>query len=602
MSEGYVDLSPIVRNINALADTVNRVGNAVVSLDNRFTSEMAIVKQDLDNLRKGFITMMEENRRAAALQRAITEIIRVRQELERDYGNYKIVRNTMLGILEATDLKLIRQTTIKTCTEELMLSTPRYWLAPVLIALSAWIANDKPLATRALKEALRRDEEKTCLVFALVCRRNQRTTACFEWLSRYFAKQKANDMQESIIAYINAYTNGVFGVDPNNLCEEYISHWMNELQSTNPNFEQEQVDYWKRVYATYCKDTTGQYPVLAEVAKPEFARINEYLMRVNATPEIIAFFSNILNTEVDREALATAIDNELIKLVKNYDKDEAPLREEEEYLNDVKTSNGNEEWAKKRQALRRAQRADRKVDFAEQLSKAILAPTNENVSAKKTAIRFMNGYIKGAFKQFIEEKAPAYPEEITINTFAWKGTTKDGSNQAELIKSYEKEINGRREKELTDLKAKNKKKMIAFFSVAGVFAVLALIGMIVGIAAAPAMWALFAIGLLLGVIFLVLAFRVKSFIKTKTAEINGRYDNMLKAGAQKIIAAIKEYVAANAIVHGFDAVASSERLLLGQNEEEETEEQAEAEEGDVDLEAAFADVTETTATEETDNG
>ena len=554
MAEGYIDLSPIV-------SVVNKVGNAVIEVDrhvgqvrDEVYQNMSVLKSDLESLKKGFIYMMEENRRQAALQRAITEIIRVRQELERDFGNYKLVRNTMLGILEATDLQLVRETTITTCTEELMLSTPRYWLAPVLIALSAWISDNKPLATRALKEALRRDDEKTCLTFALICRRNKRTKACFEWLSRYFAKQKANDMKESIIAYIDAYTNGVFGEDRDNLCEEYIQNWMQELQAANSNFAEKQITYWKGIYQTYCKDTAAQYPKLAECAKGEFPKMNDYVARINAAPEIISFFARILETEVDQQALVTAIDNELIKLVKNYDIDEAPLREEEECLTDIKNSNGDEKYAKQRQALRKANRVDRKVDLAERLSETIVSNRTEDISAKKTAIRFMQGYIKEAFKGFIEEKAPAYPKEITISTNGWSGKTKDGNNRKDLEASLEKSVNERRENELATVKNVG---MIVSFVLAAVCVVLAIVGFVVD----GLMW-LGIIGAIGAVVFAIVALSKLSGNKKKRISINSKYDSILSAGKSDIDLTIKQYLAVNQIVAHFNPTENCKKLLL----------------------------------------
>ncbi|WP_026505176.1 hypothetical protein [Butyrivibrio sp. NC3005] len=90
-----------------------------------------------------------------------------------------------------------------------MISTPEYWLAPCLVAVSAWIANDRDLAERAIKEACARDEEKTAITMALICRRNNRTQTCYEWLSIYFAKQDAADFSEGSFAYIDAYANGI---------------------------------------------------------------------------------------------------------------------------------------------------------------------------------------------------------------------------------------------------------------------------------------------------------------------------------------------------------------------------------------------------------
>lgn len=558
MADGYIDLSSITHSIDNAMDGLGRqigtIRQEVESLASDVDSRMSVMKSDLEHLKKSFEYMMKENHRQAVLQRALTEIIRVRQELERDYGNYKQVRNTMLGILEATDIQLVRETTIASCTEELMLSTPRYWLAPVLIALSAWIADNKPLATRALAEALRRDEEKTCLTFALICRRNRRTKACFEWLSRYFARQKANDMKESIIAYIDAYTNGIFGEDKDNLCEEYIQNWMQELQQSNANFEDKQKTYWKGFYQTYCKDTTQQYYKLAECAKTEFGRMNDYVMRINAAPEIIGFFAKILGAEVDQKSLITAIDNELVKLIKNYDTEEAPLREEEEYLTDIKNFNGDEARANTLRALRKANRADRKVDLAERLSETIVSNRQEDISAKKTAIRFMQGYISGAFKEFIEEKAPYYPNEITVTTHEWSGKTKDGSNKKDLDSSYESFVSDRRKTELSTVKNVG---MIACW----VIAMLCVIVAIVGFAVDGMIW-LAVLGLIAAVGVGIGALVLMNKNKKKRLSINGYYDTMLNEGKNDIDLTVTQLMSINKIAFNFNAVASCKKLLL----------------------------------------
>ncbi len=556
MADGYIDLSPIVDAVNSAANGLNRqivaVGQEVIDLRSDVYSRMQVLKDDLEYLKVEFVNMMEENRRQAALQRALTEIIRVRQELERDFGNYKVVRDTMIGILEATDLSLVRQTTITSCTEELMLATPRYWLAPVLIALAAWIADNKPLAIRALQEAVRRDEEKTCLTFALICRRNGRESACFKWLARYFAIQKANDMKESIIAYIDAYTNGVFGEDRDNLCNEYIVRWMNELQEANPNFEEQQVDYWTNQYQIrFCRDTSNQYPKLAECAKNDFAYMNAYVQRINAVPEIIKFFSDILGTEVDKNVLITAIDNELIKLVKNYDAEEAPLREEEEYLNDIKNNDGDEKIADALREQRKLKRIDRKVDLASRLSETITSNNREDISAKKTAIFFMQGYIKGAFKKFIEERASVYPQEITIGTQGWSGKTK-GDNKKELDASYEKHVSGKREAELATVKNGG---VITL----GVFAVLCLVFTILGFAAVGT-W-LGVVGIIGLVLFGILTLTNVSKNKKKRLDINNRFDQIMRQGKTDIELCIKQMQEMNQIVRNFNATASCDKLL-----------------------------------------
>ncbi len=553
MADGYVsiDFSPIIRAVNNVGNAVQHVDNRVSALDNHMDS----VDKELEAIKRELLDLKDQSVRQAALQRALTEIIRVRQELERDYGNYKLVRQTMLGILEATDLSLVRETTIATCTEELMLSTPKYWLAPVLIALAGWIADNRPLAERALKEALRRDDEKTSLTFALICRRNGRQQASFQWLARYFSKQNANDMKESIIAYIDAYTNGVFGEDRDNLCEEYIQHWMDELQQTNANFIEDQKKYWRGIYLSMCHDVKAQYPQLAQCAPDEFAKMDAYVERINASAGILSFFSNIMNAEVDQDELKIAIDKELIKLVTNYDEAEAPLREEEAYLTDIKDNNGDEKVAKMRRALRARNRLDNKVNLASRLSEAITSNGNQNISAKKTAIRFVGDFIKDAFKDFITEKADDYPEEVTLTTFGWSGKTKDGSNKKQLLDNYKAYIEGKRDEELKKVKPT---AMIAFWCVAAVMLILTIVGFAVG----GSLIALGVVGIIGTLAFLVLGAIFTNKLKKKKSAIIAEYAKQLETGTTTLDKAVQQLIAINGVALSFNAVQSCEKLLL----------------------------------------
>ena len=103
MAEGYINLAPLydaIRGVSRQVDTVN--------------SNVAIVNQNVEAVRrqtmeeinklKAQLEDMERNARfRAALQKAVTEIIRVRQELESKFSTQKKVREYMLGILDASD-------------------------------------------------------------------------------------------------------------------------------------------------------------------------------------------------------------------------------------------------------------------------------------------------------------------------------------------------------------------------------------------------------------------------------------------------------------------------------------------------------------------
>ena len=454
MADGYVDLTPVIRAVER-SEARMTAGIAAVGL------QVSETQARLQALRAEVEEMRRQQAFAAALQRALTEIIRVRQELEEKFGTHKQVREYMLGILQAADLSLIQESTIARCTEELMLSAPNYWLAPCLIALSAWISNNESLAKRAVKEAVLRDDEKTSLLFALVCRRNGRTDTCFEWLSRYFAMQDEKRMKKSIIAYIDAYSNGVFGEDKDNVCKEHIQRWMRSLKENNPNFDAQQQAYWEAYYARIASTmpSLGQdYEVLKSICL-ESNTIDEYVKRIAAVDNaggIRASFNDILVAEIDRRELVAEIDNQLTLLVTGYEDAEEGLRREEQYFEAVKKYQGNEELAKKFVRRDEEKRYDPPVDFAKRLSESITDGGNTTISARKTAVRLLSDYIEGAFGKFVSEKKGTYPQEIglqivepgvkagsaTGSGFKWSARTKNAENRetlkASLSQQYDK--------------------------------------------------------------------------------------------------------------------------------------------------------------------
>ena len=370
------------RRLMSLETTVKQNSVALSGQINSVSTKVDATQAELEKLKKDFEDMMLEQRKAASLQQASTELVTVRQNLEKDFGNYRIVRNTMLGILQATDSALVRKATVSTVSEELMISTPDYWLAPVLVALSAWIGNNRDLADRAIKEAVRRDNEHTSLVMALICRRNNRTATCYEWLSRYFATQDGANLHEDTMVYIDAYINGIFGPDEKHMCDDYVTRWIDEIRGQDSNFEEEQAETW------------------------------------------------------NQNALRKAVDEHLVKLVSADDAKERKLREQERYLLAVKACQGDIEAARNLVNKQRKEEKTRTMNIVEQLTHIISDDQSVMPSQKKTAVSFLHGYINKGYTKYIAEKRKAFPEKITIRLNGWSGETTDGANEDALIASY----------------------------------------------------------------------------------------------------------------------------------------------------------------------
>lgn len=79
MSDSGVDTVLIERRIAAIGTKVDQMTTKVDKVE----SQMEEVRKDLKKLRKDFLEMMLEQRRTAALEQATTELVSVRQEMDK---------------------------------------------------------------------------------------------------------------------------------------------------------------------------------------------------------------------------------------------------------------------------------------------------------------------------------------------------------------------------------------------------------------------------------------------------------------------------------------------------------------------------------------
>lgn len=532
-------------DINDLENKINALSQQTATINNRIDNMNSSIQQvggQLQQLVDRFEEMMSEQKKSSALQQAATELVRVRQELENNFGNYKVVRETMLGVLQATDLALVKKTTISRVSEELMLSTPKYWLAPCLVAVSAWIGNDRDLAERAIAEAVKRDEERTALTMALVCRRNNKVQTCYEWLSIYFAKQNASDFSEGTFTYLDAYVNGVFGPDDKHVCDDYINKWINEIRGASSVFEKEQEDMWKGYCEKFSNRVNQVYPDLSDTVQ-EYNRIDAYVGRINSVDTIVNNFNTITNAYVDQERLKATIDKNLITLVSRYDVEEEPLRKEEEYLKTVKAFEGDKEAAKRDIAEKEKLRKVKALNLVEQMSKVVVSDDDVSPSEKKTAVSFLSGYIKKGFNSYITEKKDEFPESITMNINGWMGKTVDGSNYNQLCSDYDNYLGNMCSQELNNVNTNAPKSWMIASIVVGV---LAIIMMIVALPVGIVM----VIGA--GACALMIN-KSKKDIANNIASINQKYMDMSIQGKNKLSACITQWNDAKNTVYQFNS-------------------------------------------------
>ncbi|OUS69484.1 hypothetical protein B1748_31375 [Paenibacillus sp. MY03] len=444
MSERIIsqaNLSHIENSLSTVAHNVSVVSDQVASVSHRVDE----TQSDLDQLRADFNEFVQQDKLSKNLQLAETRLVKVRQELENKFGHYEEVRRRAVGILQAVDVRLVKKETIENASEEQLLAAPNYWLAPCLIALSAWINDNQQLAERAMLEALRRDDEKTSLFFALVSRRASRYKASRDWLERYLAQQDPNQLQREIVVLIDGFTNGVFGPEARTQCAKQIEGWISEL-SQRIGFVETQREQWKSALLAKTESIDNNQYIYLQQFSPTWSQLKHSLEGAKLHTIIYDYFTEIFAKQITpSKNLAYAVDALLDNLVGNFDDEELPLRRDERLYTLIVKADGNKAEAEAK--FNSEKLLEDQVSFTQLLTNFSMYPRESNASlaTQKLSLALSKEWIAHAHDDITLDNRSHIPQSIEIKVDSWVGFTTDGSNELELIDDLTKHMNERKE-------------------------------------------------------------------------------------------------------------------------------------------------------------
>ncbi|PAD78352.1 hypothetical protein [Paenibacillus campinasensis] len=441
----------INNSLSAIHDNINVVSDQVTTVE----QQLELTKSDLELLAEEFREYVRQDALIKNVQLAEMRLVKVRQEIENKYGHYEEVRRRAIGILQAVDTSLVRKDTIENASEEQLLAAPRYWLAPCLIALSAWLSDNKELAEKAVIEAIRRDDEKTSLFFALVTRRGGRYQSSRAWLERYFGQQDPNELKREIVVLIDGFSNGIFGTEARARCGLLIKSWLDEL-SQKAGFIETQRDQWKKaLQARTEKLDSSKFPHLQKYS-PTWPELQYSLEGAKLHELIFQYFNFILTQEIiPSRNLAFAVDQLLDILVREFDEEEMPLRREERLNELIIKEDGDKVSAQNLFANEKV--IEERLDFTQLLTNFSMYPaeTNASVATQKLAIALSKEWIIHAHDDLTAENRNSVPIDIEIKLDDWSGMSRDGTNEEQLISELQQHIQSKKE----DALRKNKLSM-----------------------------------------------------------------------------------------------------------------------------------------------
>jgi hypothetical protein len=326
MSQVSIDLSPITRAVDRLGDQLGRQIDSVDTKVGVVRSDLASTRSELAQLKAQFTSWVDEARRTAAVQESSVKLVDLKAQLDREFGHHGVVRRTSTGVLQAFDIGNVSNETVTSVAEELMIQTPRYWLAPCLVALAAWSMDKEDTAERSIREAYARDANKTSLLFALITRRQGRADASARWLRHYLMSLDPTALTREFAVILEATSHSAFGPAGQQLLTETIAKWRLQLRN-DADAVDAQIKRWVADIGIR-RDVldAGSYPTLSVLAR-EWPAVARQLEQASALPKTMDAYEAIrdMSTSVPL-VLEDLLDDILDRLVTEYDQEELPLR------------------------------------------------------------------------------------------------------------------------------------------------------------------------------------------------------------------------------------------------------------------------------------
>lgn len=423
------DLRGIERQISQLADVQGVVARQVDAVQ----TQQAETDQRVATLSEAFQQFLRADALAKELNLAETRIVKVRNEIDEHFGHYGDVRRRATGVLQALDAGIVSHDTVQDTTEDVMIATPRYWLAPALVALAAWSRDDRPLAERALGEALRRDVGKTSLFLSLVLRRYRREQAAAGWLQQFFSRQDPTALRREFIVVLDAVASGAYGTAGKSVATSEINRWLEDLER-DEGFLPRQVERWRdALIALKPGQVSGKYPHL-EKACVQWGQLAEALAAAGMHERLIAHFEAIFEGELRLPAeLERAMDDLLDRLVKDFDAEELPLRQKEAELQAIIDHDGDRQAS--RLTAQQSQAAlEEHVDFPTLLTNAAMRPKEAGASraSERLSVALSREWIVRAHDEITARERDSMPESLDLTIDGWSGRVEDGSDAAKL--------------------------------------------------------------------------------------------------------------------------------------------------------------------------
>ena len=451
-------------NVNVKVSKVNEITEAIKSNAQRTYNEITSFKQE-----------MIENEQ---VQNAQENILRINQIIRERFYDYDEIRKTVMGVIMNFDMNLVRNKTVTQLSEELWITSSRYWLSYTLIAISAWACNNRNVANTAVGESYRVDKIKTSLFFCLMNLRFGRIEAAREWLCEYFNTIVPTDIQPETAILIQSYINGLFGADKQieYTVTDVVNGWIKQIDN-----DEEKAEGLTQIYERYIQNINVGGTFKKDTLASHCSMVTEMEFAYHEALKYDTIIAKIESVDVENIILNAAdykarVDKILRDLVSNYDRDELELKEQQEYYNLIIENKGKEEIAE-RQFLAMLEQKNKKQDIGQKCVEWALFQNNDSVNVHVRKFGFQNtkSWLLEALNRWSTDFESKFVDSYPIQIEGWNCVSNgDDAEEQEMKLREHLESN------------KFKIKFVNAFNI--VLVVAAVLGLGLGIGAAVGGW------------------------------------------------------------------------------------------------------------------
>lgn len=414
------DLNTLTENMKIIASSVDDIN---VQVDD-FKEQFDEVRSNIDSIEKQIKDFMIEVRGNNYVSNARIELDNAEESLNNNYGQYDIIRNKVNEIVNILERGYIEKKKLLTQSEQSRLSNSEYYLTHSLIAICAWLKNEKKLAHKALNKAISLDDNKTSLLFSMLYLKLNRKEAAIKWLKRYLNNQDATNMNSDILGVINLLSSEMYDDDVSKTLYEHVNNWVNK--AINDKVSEDAVNKWENFFRNSIDTINEDEYSFSKMYVKSYSKLMKKLELCYSYNNVYAKFLELLNN-LDNDNNEDKIFHNLIY---DYDSKELELRRNILKNKLIIECNGNLEEAENKYKM-----YDNFIstndNFYTELNDVIVNRKDLSLNTKKLAISLCkNDIIKGYERVFNNDDILDEEFEIKINE--WTGTTKDGSNEKEL--------------------------------------------------------------------------------------------------------------------------------------------------------------------------